>query len=100
MTLRELLSGAAGTLPDTSVSAEPDGTLRWARLGRVFAVLGSDGSAAEFALDTSIAAAAVRTPDATASGRGPGWVRFAPVTLEDHAIDRATAWFASAYRRA
>jgi len=35
----------------------------------------------------------------TASERGPGWVRFAPTVLDDHAADRAVAWLASAHRR-
>ena len=43
--------------------------------------------------------AAIRTPDATPSPRGPGWVAFAPAELDDHAADRAVAWFASAHRR-
>ena len=34
-------------------------------------------------------------PDARhgASHRGPDWVRFRPATLDDHAADRAVAWF-------
>ena len=54
---------------------------------------------AEFALDPPVASAAARTPDVSPSPRGPGWVRFGPGVLDDHAADRATAWFASAHRR-
>jgi hypothetical protein len=62
-------------------------------------MLGADGAAA-FALDPAVAAAAARTPDTTPSGLGAGWIRFAPTTLDDHAADRAVAWFVSAHRHA
>ena len=55
---------------------------------------------AEFRLRDEVGAAALRTPDTTASPRGPGWVRFAPGRLEGHARDRALAWLESAWRRA
>ena len=47
-----------------------------------------------------MASAALRTPDTAASPRGSDWVAFAPAELDRHAIDRATAWLASAWRRA
>ena len=50
-------------------------------------------------VETAVADAAVRTPDVAHSSRGPGSVAFAPAELDDHAADRAVAWFASAYRR-
>jgi hypothetical protein len=62
-------------------------------------VLSGDGSAAEFALDNAVAAAAARTPDVVPSGRGPGWVLLRPTALDDHGAHRVAAWFASAHRR-
>ncbi len=38
-------------------------------------------------------------PTPSPSERGAGWVKFAPVELDDHAADRALAWLASAHRR-
>ncbi len=64
------------------------------------AMVSADGSTAEFRLDPAVAAAALRTPDTSASDRGPDWVRFSPVDLDDHAIDRAVAWMRSAARQA
>jgi transcription elongation factor len=99
VTLGELLAELAVGLPGIEVSVPPDGATAWSRAGRPFAVVSADGSAAEFGLDPAIAAAAVRTPDVTSSDRGPGWVTFTPAVLDDHAADRAEAWFASAHRR-
>lgn len=65
----------------------------------IVAVASADGSSAEFRLDPAVAAAAQRTPDTSVSGRGPDWVRFSPIELDDHAIDRAVAWLGSAARR-
>lgn len=55
---------------------------------------------AEFRLRDEVGAAALRTPNVSASPRGPGWVRFAPRQLDGHARDRALAWLESAWRRA
>jgi transcription elongation factor len=99
VSLRELLEDEAARLPGAESSAELDGSMTLSRGGRAFAILTADGSAAEFALDPAVAAAAARTPDVTASPRGPGWVTFAPGALDDHAADRAVAWLASAHRR-
>lgn len=100
MTITELLAEAATELAGAVSSANPGGGTTWSRGGRSFAVVSADGSTAEFGLDPGVAAAAVRTPDVTVSERGPGWVAFAPAELDDHAMDRAVAWFASAHRRA
>jgi hypothetical protein len=100
MNLRDLLEEEAADLPGTEPTLEPDGSLTWVRTGRRFAAAAADGSSAEFALDPAVADAAARTPDVTPSGRGPGWVSFAPAELDDHAADRAVAWLASAHRRA
>jgi hypothetical protein len=100
MNLRDLLEEEASDLPGTEPTLEADGSLTWVRTGRRFAAASADGSSAEFALDPAVADAATRTPDVIASGRGPGWVIFAPRDLDDHAADRAVAWLASAHRRA
>jgi hypothetical protein len=90
----------AATLPDVEAATDPDGAVVWSRGGQPFAVLSADGSAAEFRLDPAVASAAAKTPDVLTSGRGPGWVRFSPLVLDDHGVDRAAAWFTSAHRRA
>ena len=72
--------------------------LEWSIGGVTFARL--DGSRAEFRLDPAVAAAALRTPDTAPSSRGADWVAFVPSALDQHAIDRARAWLASACRRA
>ena len=100
MTLAELLAEASSDLGGCSVDRAPDGGTTWLRKGRPFAAASADGHTAEFALDLAVAAAAARTPDVTPSARGPGWVGFTPVDLDDHAIDRAVAWLGSAHRRA
>jgi len=100
MNLRDLLEEGAADLPGTEPTLGPDGSLTWVRTGRTFAAASADGSSAEFALDPAVADAATRTPDVTASARGPGWVLFTPHELDDHAADRAVAWLASAHRRA
>jgi len=99
MTLGEVLADATRDLEAAETSRSPDGGLNWSRGGRLFAALSADGASAEFGLDPAVAAAAIRTPDVTPSGRGPGWVSFRPVDLDDHAADRAIAWLASAHRR-
>jgi hypothetical protein len=56
--------------------------------------------AAELRLHPEIAESARRTPATSASERGAEWVRFAPPELDRHALDRAEAWFVSAWRAA
>jgi hypothetical protein len=99
VTLRELLATVAADLDEVTAAPTVDGGTAWSREAAVFAVLGADGTTAEFQLDPAIAAAAVRTPDTAPSQRGHGWVRFRPPMLDGHAVDRATAWFISAFRR-
>ena len=99
MTLRDLLEEEARELTGISTTVAADGSIEWRRGDRPLAVVAGDGMVAEFALDPAVADAAARTPDVTASERGPGWVRFAPTVLDDHAADRAVAWLASAHRR-
>ena len=74
------------------------GGVEWSTGGIVFAAV--SGDRAEFRLARPVVVAALRTPDTTASDRGPDWVAFAPHELDGHAVDRAAAWLASAWRRA
>jgi hypothetical protein len=92
------MAGVAAGLPDVRTETA-EGSSSWSSAGVVFAVLGADG-AAELRLEPAIVAAALRTPDATPSERGPAWVRFKPPALDGPAVDRLTAWFAAAHRRA
>ena len=75
-----------------------DGGAEWSTGGIVFAAV--SGDRAEFRLARPVVAAALRTPDTSTSDRGPDWVAFKPRQLDGHAIDRAAAWLASAWRRA
>ena len=99
MTLLELFAAVAADLDGAHAASSPDGAVTWSQGPDVFAAIDADADSVEFLLDPSIAAAAVRTPDTTPSPRGTGWVHFRPATLDGHAVDRATAWFISAYRR-
>lgn len=99
MTLQELFEEAALGLDGISTTTDEVGAITWSRRGRAFAALSAEGSVASFGLDPAVAAAAIRTPDTTDSPRGAGWVDFAPDELDDHAEDRAEAWFESAHRR-
>ena len=89
--------GERATALGASAGAIADGTA-FARGDVIFATL--EGGVAQFRLDPAVAAAAMRTPDTGPSHRGPEWVAFAPPHLDEHAADRAIAWFESAYRRA
>jgi hypothetical protein len=86
-------------MANVTATRTADGETTWARGDLAFAVLSPDGTAAEFSLDAPVAAAAARTPDVEPSARGVGWVRFRARALDDHAADRARAWFDSAHRR-
>jgi hypothetical protein len=97
LTLAEVLAEAADGL--TSVTTDRSGPITtWAAGPSVFATLAGDR--AEFRLDPLVAAAALRTPDTAPSPRGGDWIAFQPSILDDHALDRAEAWFLSAHRRA
>jgi hypothetical protein len=98
LTLAEVLAAAAEDLPDVTGAATVDGTTTWSRSGAPFAVL--THGRAEFRLDPLVARAALRTPDTSPSSRGADWIAFAPATIDEGAVDRAEAWFLSAYRRA
>lgn len=78
--------------------AETDGGVELRAGGRAFAVVGGD--ALEVRLDPPVLRAALGTPDASPSPRGPGWLRFRPATPDRFALDRAEAWLRLAHRRA
>jgi hypothetical protein len=99
VTLAEILAAAAASL-DVVAEPMPGGGTDWRSGETVFASLDADGRVASFRLDAVLAAAAQRTPDTGPSGHGPAWVTFAPTVIDGHAVDRATAWFLAAARRA
>lgn len=72
--------------------------VEWSTNGVPFAT--AEGTRVGFRLAGPIAVAALRTPDTETSPRGGDWVAFAPAVLDRHAIDRAEAWLASAWRHA
>jgi hypothetical protein len=96
MNLRAVLEEAAAELDGIEVADVGPGR-EWRHAGQPFAMLA--GEAAEFRLDPLVARAALRTPGTSPSPRGVDWVRFAPAELDGHDVDRAQAWFASAWRR-
>jgi hypothetical protein len=87
----------AADLPD-AVAGAADGRTVWSRAGVPFAVLTT--ATVELRVGATIAAAALRTPNVSASRRGADWVAFAPPALDGHALDRLGAWFVAAHRRA
>ena len=98
-TLAGVLDDAAADLEDAERTTAADGsTIEWSIAGVTFAAI--SGDRAEFRLDPVVAKAAMRTPDTAESQRGADWVAFSPAELDQHAIDRATAWLASGWRRA
>jgi hypothetical protein len=95
--LLDVVEAQVADLPDVAVAVSEASTT-WSRSGMAFAVLGTDWI--ELRIGPAVAAAAARTPDTTASARGPEWISFAPVELDGYAVDRLGAWFGLAYRRA
>lgn len=98
-------SGSVGAIVERAAAelggverTERGAVVEWSASGVPFATV--QGDRAEFRLAGAIAAAALRTPDTASSVRGPDWVAFMPSVLDGHAIDRAEAWLASAWRRA
>jgi hypothetical protein len=94
------LAGLCADLADEldEVSRSTDGDVAvYSRRGTVFARV--MGSSLELRLPLDIAEAALRTTD-TAALSEAGWVAFAPTSGERHVIDRASAWFQTAWRHA
>ena len=95
--LAEVVESAAADLEATERRTTADGA-EWSIGGITFAAVAAER--AEFRLARPVVEAALRTPGTARSGRGADWVAFHPPELDQHAIDRATAWLASAWRRA
>ena len=72
--------------------------VEYARGGGVFAV--REGLRLSFRLRPEIAEAALQTPDAARSHRGNDWIALQPRGVDGFALDRALAWFESAWRLA
>jgi hypothetical protein len=81
-TLATLLAGGAARLEGASGVRTGQGTDLYLD-DVLFASIVVD--VAEFRLRDEVGAAALRTPNVSASPRGPGWVRFAPRQLDGHA---------------
>ena len=97
MTLAELLDEAASNVGSVD-RQQVSGGVEYLVDGRAFAAMA--GGTAEFWLEPLVGRAAMGTPDAVISPRGPEWVAFRPAVLDRFARDRATAWFLSAWRHA
>ena len=83
---------------DEVTSSPEGGSVAYARGGAVFGRV--SGSRLEVRLPAEIAAAAMRTPDTMLDPSDRGWVRFEPADLDPGAVDRAEAWFRTAWRHA
>ena len=95
--LADLLADLADQLDDVAEAAQGDVT-EYRRDATLFAVAAP--ADVELRLNPEVAEAARRTPATSLSGRGPEWVVFGPPVVDEHALDRAEAWFLSAWRAA
>lgn len=100
LTLADVLEVAGEDAALAPPTVELDGSVTFAVGSVLIATLDPAAETASFRLDPVLAGAARRTPDVFPSALGPEWVTFRPALLDDHAIDRAEAWFAAAVRRA
>jgi hypothetical protein len=100
VSLAAALDAAASILE--AVDRRQDGDVTtWSIAGIDFATVERAApDRAEFRLSPAIVVAARRTPDTGPSRRGTDWVAFVPREIDRHALDRATAWLDSAWRRA
>jgi hypothetical protein len=96
-TLAEAIDRLAGELDDVHRHGSR-GAVEYVRGATAFAA--ADGREVSFHLRAELAEAALRTPDAVPSRRGSGWVSLRPMVVDVFAVDRARAWFESAYRMA
>jgi len=99
LTLADVLAAAAEGL-DGVTRRDGDSAMSWLAGEPPAPFTTLEDGRASFRLDPLVARAALRTPDTQPSPRGAEWVTFAPDPLDDGAVDRAEAWFLSAYRRA
>ena len=94
--LEEVLAAVA---TEAGADSRRAGTaVEFGRSGNPFAVV--SGQAVDLHLDPEIADAALNTPGTQPSTRGAGWLRLTVDTGNPHDIDRARAWFLSAWRTA
>jgi hypothetical protein len=70
----------------------------YARAGVVFAMV--EPELLSFHLRAEIVDAALNTPNTARSARGAEWISLAPVAPDKFTVDRAAAWFESAWRLA
>jgi hypothetical protein len=92
---------AVDRLSDELDEIEPaavDGGTAYVRHGLVFAV--REGSTLSFRLLPEVVAAALRTPDTSSSPRGTDWISLNAAAQDPFVLDRALAWFESAWRLA
>jgi hypothetical protein len=94
----QLYDGLANDLGGVAAMASTAGASVYRRADRDFAVV--DGTAIEVRLQPEVAEAVLRTPHTSRSPRGPGWIRFEPPRMDPSIVDRADAWFRSAWRTA
>lgn len=73
-------------------------TVEFDRAGVVFAA--RETGWLSFRLRAEVAEVALRTPETATSTRGPGWVALTAAGTEAFDVDRAAAWFESAWRLA
>ncbi len=90
------LDAVAAGLDPVTRRPTPEGGVEYLRGDRPFAAVVA--GAASFLLAPAVSVAALLTADVTTSLRGPGWVTLRPAVLDGPAIDRASAWFESAWR--
>jgi hypothetical protein len=95
--LDDLASGLAEELGDVSTTPDDDAT-SYTRAEVTFARVSP--RVLEVRLPDDIAEAALRTPDTKSLPDQSGWIRFAPDADERHVVDRAEAWFVTAWRHA
>jgi hypothetical protein len=95
--LMVLTADLAAELEDVSSDGE-GGIVTYRRGGTIFARVSAD--ALEMRLPADIADAALGTPDTVTLPGGAGWLRFSPQGRERHVVDRASAWFLTAWRHA
>jgi hypothetical protein len=95
------LSDAIDRLADEleGIHRHESGTLvEYVRGATVFSV--RQVTSISFRLRPEVAEAALRTSDAVRSSRGTGWITLQPRAVDGFALDRALAWFESAWRLA
>jgi hypothetical protein len=95
--LAGLCADLAEELDDVTSSADGE-MVTYVRGGTEFARV--SGPTLAVRLPDDIADAALRTPDTALDADDRGWLRFTPAHDERHVIDRAAAWFQTAWRHA